>query len=40
MPGPSDLEIRPHYEMSDFAEAITPEAAAVHDRVRDKLASS
>jgi hypothetical protein len=39
MPGPSDLEIRPHYEMSDFAEAITPEAAAVHDRVREKLAS-
>jgi hypothetical protein len=37
MPGPSDLEIRPHYELSDFAEAITPEAAAVHDRVREKL---
>ena len=40
MPGPSDLEIRPHYELSDFAEAITPEAAAVHDRVREKLANS
>ena len=37
MPGPSDLEIRPHYELSDFAEAITPEAAAVHERVREKL---
>ena len=39
MSGPSDLEIRPHYELSDFAEAITPEASAVHDRVREKLAS-
>jgi hypothetical protein len=37
MPGPSDLEIRPHYELADFAEAITPEAAAVHERVREKL---
>jgi len=37
MPGPSDLEIRPHYELSDFAEVITPEAAAIHDRVREKM---
>jgi hypothetical protein len=39
MPGPSDLEIRPHYELSDFAEMISPEAAATHDRVREKLGS-
>ena len=38
MPGPSELEIRPIYEMSDFAEMLTPEVAAIHDRVRDDLA--
>ena len=37
MPGPSDLEIRPHYELSDFAETMTAEGAAVHDRVRQKI---
>jgi hypothetical protein len=37
MPGPSEIEIRPLYEMADFAEIMTPEAAAPHDRVRDKL---
>ena len=37
MPGPSELEIRPLYEMADFAEAMTPEAAAPHDRARGKL---
>lgn len=36
MPGPSDLEIRPHYEMADFAEVISPAAAEIHDRVRAK----
>ena len=35
MPGPSEIEIRPVYEMSDFAEAITPEASATHERVRE-----
>ena len=37
MPGPSELEIRPFYEMEDFAENLTPEAAAPHERVRAKL---
>jgi hypothetical protein len=37
MPGPSEIEIRPLYDMADFAEIMTPEAAAPHDRVRDKL---
>ena len=37
MPGPSEIEIRPLYEMSDFAETLTPEVAELHDRVRDKL---
>lgn len=38
MPGPSELEIRPFYEMADFAEVLTPDVAAIHDRVRDDLA--
>lgn len=37
MPGPSELEIRPFYEMEDFAEAVTPEAQATFDRVQAKL---
>ena len=37
MPGPSDLEIRPHYELEDFAQMITPEGKAMHERVRAKL---
>lgn len=37
MPGPSEIEIRPVFEMSDFAEIATPEAVAPHDRVREKL---
>lgn len=36
MPGPSEIEIRPLYEMSDFADAMTPEAEAVFDRVAEK----
>lgn len=38
MPGPSEIEIRPFYEMSDFDSIMTPEAEAVHGRVADKLA--
>jgi hypothetical protein len=38
MLGPSEIEIRPLYEMDDFADFMTPETAAPHDRVRDKLA--
>lgn len=37
MPGPSEIEIRPLYEMEDFAEMMTPEAAALHDGNRAKL---
>ena len=37
MPGPSEIEIRPLYEMADFADIMTPEATAPHDRARDKL---
>lgn len=37
MPGPSEIEIRPFYEMEDFADIMTPEAAAIHEGVRGKL---
>lgn len=37
MPGPSEIEIRPFYEMSDFDEIMTPEAEAAHGRVAAKL---
>ena len=37
MPGPSEIEIRPFYEMSDFGENVTPEMAALHDRNRAKI---
>jgi hypothetical protein len=39
MPGPSEIEIRPVYEMADFGEALTPDVAELHDRVRDKTAN-
>jgi hypothetical protein len=38
MPGPSELEIRPFYEMEDFAAVLTPEAADLHERNREALA--
>ncbi|HSO41503.1 MAG TPA: hypothetical protein VLR47_01440 [Rhodospirillales bacterium] len=38
MPGPSEIEIRPVYELADFAEALTPEVAALHERTRAKAA--
>ena len=37
MLGPSEIEIRPVYELADFGEAVTPEGQAIHDRVREKL---
>lgn len=37
MPGPSEIEIRPFYEMADFAEVATPNVTAQHDRNREKL---
>ncbi len=39
MPGPSEIEIRPVYELADFEEIMTPEAAEVHGRTQEKLAS-
>jgi len=37
MPGPSEIEIRPLYEMEDFAANITPEVAEIHRRVRGTM---
>ena len=37
MPGPSELEIRPFYEMEDFGDIITPEIAERDERLREKL---
>jgi hypothetical protein len=36
MPGPSEIEIRPVYEMADFGEALTLEVAELHERNREK----
>jgi len=37
MPGPSEIEIRPIYELADFADVLTPEVAEQEERLRDKL---
>jgi hypothetical protein len=38
MPGPSELEIRPIFEAEDFGDALTPEAAELHERNRERIA--
>ncbi len=37
MPGPSELEIRPFYEMADFGDAATPEIVDRFDRLREEV---
>lgn len=37
MPGPSELEIRPYYEMADFGDALTPEIVANVEKLREKV---
>jgi hypothetical protein len=37
MPGPSEIEIRPLYEIADLQEFLTPEASEIHGRTREKL---
>src|SRR6478735_1483540 len=38
MPGPSEIELRPVVEFeTDFAEAMTEEGAAIHERNRQRL---
>ncbi|MBB4840034.1 hypothetical protein HNP52_003126 [Sphingomonas kyeonggiensis] len=36
MPGPSELEIRPFYEMADFGAELTPEIAEREARLREQ----
>lgn len=38
MPGPSEIEIRPIFEMADFGEAVTPDVAELHGRTREQIA--
>ncbi|MGE0715572.1 MAG: YciI family protein [Alphaproteobacteria bacterium] len=38
MMGPSEIEIRPIYELADFAEMMTPAASEIHDRNVENLA--
>jgi hypothetical protein len=40
MPGPSELEIRPIFEAEDFGDLLTPEAAELHERNRERFAGS
>ncbi|HEX4199818.1 MAG TPA: YciI family protein [Caulobacteraceae bacterium] len=37
MPGPSEIEIRPVYEMADLEPSLTPEVREIHERTREKL---
>ena len=37
--GPSEIEIRPIYEMEDFAGLIPEEAAEIHDGIGEQLAN-
>lgn len=39
MPGPSEIEIRPFYEMEDFADVLSPEVKDLHNELRQKVAS-
>lgn len=34
MPGPSEIEIRPLFELADFGEIVTPDTAAHWDRLK------
>ncbi len=37
MPGPSEIEIRPLYEMEDFGDALTGELAEQEEQLREEL---
>src|SRR5215831_10120639 len=39
MPGESEVEIRPVFELADFGENVTPEAREQEERVREQIAS-
>lgn len=40
MMGPSEIEIRPFVEMSDFGAALTPELAAAEEELRKRVQGS
>lgn len=40
MPGPSEIEIRPLYEITDFGAAVTPEVLENDRRLREKTGRS
>lgn len=40
MPGPSEIEIRPLFEMADFAETLTPEFKETRERLGEKLSGN
>jgi hypothetical protein len=37
MPGPSEIEIRPLYELADFGEIVTPEVGATWERLKTEI---
>ena len=37
MPGPSQIEIRPIFEMEDFGDEFTPELREQEERLREEL---
>jgi hypothetical protein len=37
MPGPSELELRPIFELEDFGENVTPEIAEHEEQLRQRL---
>ena len=37
MPGPSEIEIRPFYELEDFGDAITPEQIEHEEGLRERI---
>ena len=40
MPGPSEIEIRPLFDMADFAETLTPEFKEGRGRLRETLSGA
>ena len=40
MQGPSEIEIRPLFDMADFAESLTPEFQEIRGRVDEKLSGT
>jgi hypothetical protein len=39
MPGPSEIEIRPYFELADFGDIVTPEIAQQEAKLRKKSKS-